>query len=369
MGPILLGTICEIAWNQGVDLYGAKDNRFLAAVEYISKYNLGHEVPFTTYVYVYGHPGKEQRTVQSEISSHARGVRRPGWDLVLNHYVSRKGMSAPWTARYAEEVRPEGGGFNYGGNSGGFDGLGFTTLTHTRESNAESAPPSALRPHVEGRTITLSWAGSAAAESYHVRRAIRQGGPYETLAETEADTLFHIDSGLAPGTTYYYLVSANHGDGSVSTSEEAAVTATRQLTGKVFGTEGSYQDSGATKEVAFDDSLQNYFDGPEGQCFVGLDLGEDVTAVPTEVRYCPRPGFPSRMVGGKFQGARTLDSGFVDLFTIQEAPPEGELTVTSLETTEAFRYLRYLGPPESAGNVAEIQFFGELRGLETPAAN
>ena len=141
MGPQLMGVICEIAWNQGLDLYGASNNRFLAAVEYISKYNLGEEVPFTPYTYRHGHPGREKELLQSEISAHGRGMRRPGWDLVYNHYVRRKGLAAPWTQRYAEQVRPEGGGFNYGGNSGGFDGLGFTTLTHTLEEKLSHPSP------------------------------------------------------------------------------------------------------------------------------------------------------------------------------------------------------------------------------------
>jgi len=133
MGPQLMGAFCEIAWNQGVDLYGELDNRLLAGVEYVSKYNLGHEVPFVRYVRRWGHPGREREEVQDVISPHGRGGVRPGWDLILNHYVHRRGLSAPWIRAYAEKARPEGGGFNYGGGSGGFDSLGFTTLTHTLE--------------------------------------------------------------------------------------------------------------------------------------------------------------------------------------------------------------------------------------------
>jgi hypothetical protein len=42
-----------------------------------------------------------------------------------------KGVKAPYTQRFAEKVRPEGGGGNYGPNSGGFDQLGYGTLTYT----------------------------------------------------------------------------------------------------------------------------------------------------------------------------------------------------------------------------------------------
>jgi len=43
----------------------------------------------------------------------------------------RKGLAAPNTAAYAARVRVEGGGGDYGGDSGGFDQLGFGTLAYT----------------------------------------------------------------------------------------------------------------------------------------------------------------------------------------------------------------------------------------------
>ena len=45
----LAGAICQMAWNQGDDLFGADDNRFLKGAEYVAKYNLGSDVPYTVY--------------------------------------------------------------------------------------------------------------------------------------------------------------------------------------------------------------------------------------------------------------------------------------------------------------------------------
>jgi hypothetical protein len=115
MGVPLMGTICEMAWKQGDDLYGYDNNRFLAGCEYVAKYNLGEEVPY-----------KEYRG-STEVSPAGRGMLRPGWELVYNHYVIRKRLSAPWTTKMVEKVRPEGGGD--GPNSGGYDQLGYGTLT------------------------------------------------------------------------------------------------------------------------------------------------------------------------------------------------------------------------------------------------
>lgn len=373
MGPQLTGVICEIAWNQGIDLYGYNNNLFLSSVEYISKYNVGKEVPWMTYFYVHGHPYPGTKLwVQKSISSSGRGQRRPGWDLVYNHYVNRMGHAAPWTAEFARQTRPEGGGFNNGGNSGGFDGLGFTTLTHSRDLIASGAVPGNLVPHVKGRQVTLSWRGSAYALSYNVKRASTIGGPYATLATVAAQNLSYIDSGLTAGTTYYYVVSANNPGGESAGSVAAPATADRQLHGAVIGTEGSWSNAGATKELAFDGSTKNYIDvHATTGAWTGLDLGSGASAVITGVRYFPRSGASSRMVGGKFQGSNTANfsSGVTDLISITTTPPAGQFTDRIVSNGTAFRYLRYIQTQDSGWNtVAEIQFLGQASGLVAPSA-
>lgn len=364
MGVPLMGTICEIAWNQGIDLYGYDSSRFLAACEYIAKYNLGNDVPFVTYM-TCEYPGWPAHSV---ISASARGIVRPGWEMIFNHYVNRKGLSAPYCKQIAEQIRPEGGGFNYGMTSGGFDQLGFTTLTHTLEPIAAGAAPSALRAQVRGRQVTLSWSGSTYAKTYDVKRSTVRKGPYTTVAQTKLT--YFIDTGLAPGTLYYYVVSANTPDGPTENSIEIEAAPDKQLVGTVIGTEGSYNNAGAARETVFDGSLDNYFDAPSGLAWVGLDLGEGVSARITQVKYCPRPGFSRRMVGGKFQGSTTADfsSGVKDLLTITVPPADGILTSQSVLNPGSFRYVRYLSPSNGYGNVAEVQFYGDVSGWNAPAA-
>jgi hypothetical protein len=130
LGVSLMGAFCEMAWNQGIDLYGYDDNRFLKGCEYIAKYNLGQPVPFTPYTWGTGQ-NCAQRT-QTVVAEAGRGTDRPTWELVYNHYALRKGLPAPNCAAYAQRVRTEGGGGDYGPNSGGYDQLGFGTLTYTR---------------------------------------------------------------------------------------------------------------------------------------------------------------------------------------------------------------------------------------------
>jgi len=124
LGIGLMGAFCEMAWKQGDDLYGYADNRFLAGAEYVAQYNLGMDVPYTTY-------DNCDHVNQTTISSSGRGDERPIWELVYNHYVVRRGLSSPNVAAYAAKVRPEGGGGDYGPNSGGYDQLGYGTLTAT----------------------------------------------------------------------------------------------------------------------------------------------------------------------------------------------------------------------------------------------
>ena len=65
MGVGLLATFCQMAWNQGDDLYGYDNNRLLAGAEYVAKYNLGEDVPYQLY--------KNSLETQPEISSYGRG--------------------------------------------------------------------------------------------------------------------------------------------------------------------------------------------------------------------------------------------------------------------------------------------------------
>ncbi len=362
LGVMLMGVICEMAWNQGIDLYGYDGNRFLAGCEYVAKYNLGYEVPFVTYM-TCEYPNW---AAHSAVSPTARGQMRPGWEMIFNHYVNRKGFSAPYTRQFAEKVRPEGGGFNYGTTSGGFDQLGFTTLTHTREPIASGAVPSAPRLTVQGRQIVLAWTGSAYAQSCNVKRGTLRNGPYMTIAQTKET--HYTDTGLTPGITYSYAVSANTPEGETEDSAPAAATADKQLFGTVIGTEGSYKNAGAVKDAVFDGCLQNFFDAPSGSAWAGLDFGEGVRARITEIRYCPRPGYGRRMVGGRFQGSNTADfSGeVVDLFTISAQPSDEVLTSQAISNPNWFRYVRYLSPADGYGNAAEVQFFGDLAGQGVP---
>lgn len=124
LGVGLLGAFSEMAWKQGDDTYSYSQNRFMAGAEYVASYNLGNSVPYTTYANCDG-------VTQATISADGRGDIRPIWELLYNHYVNLVGLPAPYIEAFAAKVRPEGGGGDYGTTSGGYDQLGYGTLTAT----------------------------------------------------------------------------------------------------------------------------------------------------------------------------------------------------------------------------------------------
>jgi hypothetical protein len=127
----LLGTICQLTWNQGDDFFGLDDNRILKACEYTAKYNVAQlNVPFHTYTRFFAANCTQSET-HTAISSAGRGGVRPIWSAVYFHYTKVKNLSAPYTDMGVQRTLPEGGGGNYGPNSGGYDQLGFGTLMYT----------------------------------------------------------------------------------------------------------------------------------------------------------------------------------------------------------------------------------------------
>lgn len=104
MGLEYLLNSCEIAWKQGVDLYGAHESRLAKGFEYTARYNQGGDVPFERYESYRG------RYRHSRISSKARGRLRPMYEKAYNHYHNRTKMDMPWCGKAIEKTRPECGG-------------------------------------------------------------------------------------------------------------------------------------------------------------------------------------------------------------------------------------------------------------------
>jgi hypothetical protein len=98
-----MATICELAWQQGDDLYSALDNRLLRGYEYVAKYNLGYDVPFKQWTDITG-----KYCNWTTISEKSRGSFRPIYEIACNHFSRRKGFPMPYTLEVLKKIRPEG---------------------------------------------------------------------------------------------------------------------------------------------------------------------------------------------------------------------------------------------------------------------
>ena len=110
--------------------------------------------------------------------------------------------------------------------------------------------------------------------------------------------------------------------------------------------------------VAFDQNASTYFSGNSRDCaWAGLDLGEP--CIITKVGWMPRSGYVSRMQLGVFEGAN--DPDFMDALPLMiiRVPGQAEqMNYAEVTCSRGFRYVRYVGPSGSFGNVAELEFYG-----------
>ncbi len=102
LGLEALAQTCEMAWEQGDDLWGVQDNRLMKGFEYTAKYNLGYEVPFTTWTDCTG-----LYNDWTEPGQMGRGNLWDIYELPYNHYVKRKGLAMPYTERIVKGEKPK----------------------------------------------------------------------------------------------------------------------------------------------------------------------------------------------------------------------------------------------------------------------
>lgn len=106
LGLGCLSEIAEMAWVQGTDLYSALDNRLMKGYEYLSKSNLGYDVPFFTWKDITG-----KYSNWTTLGEEGMGRFRALFEIAYNHYVERKGLKMPYTEIVLNMIRPEGPGF------------------------------------------------------------------------------------------------------------------------------------------------------------------------------------------------------------------------------------------------------------------
>lgn len=160
MAAGLAADICQTAWNQGDDLYAYMNNRIAAGFEYVALVNsltssdlVNDSVPFHNYQKLGAEAG-----IKTQNGLNGWGANRPYWDRIVAHYEGEKGIKMHYSRKMKAKGGIDGGGGHYGTTSGGFDHLGFSTLTNYRPESwypVAGNYPVTLTPSItyNGKTI------------------------------------------------------------------------------------------------------------------------------------------------------------------------------------------------------------------------
>ncbi|MDR3706770.1 MAG: alginate lyase family protein [Capsulimonadaceae bacterium] len=222
LGVGMMAMFCQIAWNQGLDLFSYDDNRLLKAAEYVARYNLWQPVPYTMY-------DNEDHVNQYWHSDYnglggARGrLQRPIWELLYNHYVVLKGLKSPGLTAMAALYRPEG--FEHD------DNFGFGTLLYTLDAKKSPYPPSpapltptGLKASAGVGNVVLTWTPCETADGFIVSRATSPEGPFVEIMNYRGTYPVYTDEHVTNGTTYYYRVASRNQAGTSGVSNVASAT-------------------------------------------------------------------------------------------------------------------------------------------------
>jgi hypothetical protein len=213
----LTGDIAQVAWNQGIDLWGYDDHRILANFEYAARYNLGGDVPFTPDL------DRTGKYIKTTVSAIGRGTLPPVYEMAYAHYAGVRGLDTPYTK--AAVFRGTGGTRVVEGSNDDLPSWGtFTYAGTTAPSQTVPTAPAGVTAAGDRTHVTVNWLPSTWATGYTVLRATRPEGPYEKLA-TGIDKPTYTDDGVRAGRTYHYTVAATNSQGQSGDSAPASATA------------------------------------------------------------------------------------------------------------------------------------------------
>ena len=218
LGVGFMASVCQMAWNQGEDLFSYDNNRLLAGAEYVASHNMMKPVPFQNYDNSQG-----LNNHWGSINGLGNLGGRPIWEMIYNHFEVLKGIPAPNTKRMAELLRPE---------HGSKDHFGYGTLTFTlKPSNYPPLPVPATPQNLKAQSavgkILLEWEPSAEyfANGYSIQRAEKGSDDYVEIAVyNERTTTNYTDYNVENGKTYTYRIAAINKTGKSAYSETATAT-------------------------------------------------------------------------------------------------------------------------------------------------
>jgi len=139
--------ICQVGLTQGDDLFAYMDDRIAAGLEHVAALNFGgvaaSALPWTNYNYADCRGTMGAGWLMTGPNEGGKGEYRPYWDRAIGYYEGLRGVKLQYAEKASAAVCPDGGGGNYSQNSGGFDHVGFSTLTSWRPA---ITPDQAITP-------------------------------------------------------------------------------------------------------------------------------------------------------------------------------------------------------------------------------
>lgn len=128
--------ICTVGFNQGDDLFAYMNDRIAAGTEFVAAMNFGGvdatALQWTNYNYADCRGRMGAGWLMEGPNTGGAGEYRPYWDRAIGYYEGLRGVKLQYAEQASAKICPDGGGGNYSQNSGGFDHLGFSTLTSWR---------------------------------------------------------------------------------------------------------------------------------------------------------------------------------------------------------------------------------------------
>ncbi len=320
LGVGLLGSACQVAWNQRLDLFGYADNRLLAGAEYVAKCNLSY--PAATIPYTFYDNCANAR--QHAISINGLGrLDRPVWELIYNHYVVLRGLSAPFSKAMVQLMRPE---------QASGDHFGYGTLTFTLRAEASPLPPSPIPPvptrlkaEAGVSQVFLDWEKSPddTAQGYVIRRSTKRDGTFKDIASWNANSAPHYtDTSVSNDATYYYVVAARNQAGVSANSKlvSAKPVAASPLPPQWFNTEiGAVgQEGGAT----YAEASQN--------TFIAQGAGGKIGGKLDAVNFTHRAAKGDLVITARLVSADPIGWGKTGLMVRESLAPDGKAVTLTL---------------------------------------
>lgn len=212
--------ICQTGFSQGDDLFAYMDDRIAAGAEFVAASNFGGvdaaSLPWKNYNYVDCRGRMGAGWLMTGVNTGGSGEYRPYWDRLIGYYEGLRGVKMQYSEAASAKICPDGGGGNYSQNSGGFDHLGFSTLTHWRPAIEKADAITPLSGDIVYKGVTYKNQTNLGGLKYTHRvektRAIPADGADITLipqlpAGTDDTGLWQWETGE---TTRQITVKADH---------------------------------------------------------------------------------------------------------------------------------------------------------------